>query len=63
MIYGTIGTGEALIFKHGEVTEAVWSKRSRTSELTFADSYGQPIKMARGLTWISVLGLANEVVY
>ena len=63
MIYGTIGTGDVLIFKHGDVVEATWSKPQRTSELKFVDAYGQPIEMARGLTWISVLGLANEVAY
>lgn len=62
MLYTTTGTGEALIFKHGEVVEATWSKKSRTDELEFLVG-GQPVEMARGLTWISVVGTTNEVEY
>jgi hypothetical protein len=63
LIYGTTGTGDALIFKHGEAVEATWTKQSRTDELHFVDSSGDDIPMARGLTWISVVGLTNEVDY
>jgi len=62
MIYTTSGTGEALIFKHGEVVEATWSKKSRTDELRFLVG-GKDVEMARGLTWISVVGTTNEVDY
>ncbi len=63
MIYGTTGTGDALIFKHADVVEAVWSKDERTSELEFTDGRGNPVELARGLTWISVVSLTNEVKY
>lgn len=63
MLYGTTGTGDALIFKNGEAIEATWSKRSRTDELSFVDSSGDDIPLARGLTWISVVGLTTEVEY
>ncbi len=63
MLYTTIGTGKALIFKNGDVVEANWSKPSRISELRFTDAKGNEIEMARGLTWISVVGLGNEVKY
>lgn len=63
MIYGTTGTGDAYIFKHGEVIEANWSKASRTSELEFTDGRGQPVELARGLTWISVVNLNTEPAY
>jgi len=63
MIYGTTGTGDAYIFKHGDVIEANWSKASRISELEFTDGRGQPVELARGLTWISVVNLSTEPDY
>lgn len=63
MLYGTTGTGRALIFKHGEATEASWRKPTRTDELQLVTAGGQNVEMARGLTWISVLGTSNTVTY
>lgn len=63
MMYDTIGTGKALIFKHGDVVEANWSKPTRTSQIAFTDSRGNPLPLSRGMVWISVLGLGNEVSY
>lgn len=63
MLYGTTGTGDALIFKHGDVYEVTWSKKTRESELTFSDAKGNDFEMARGLTWISVVSLDNDVEY
>ncbi len=63
MMYGTTGTGEALIFKHGQVVEADWTKKTRRSELKFTNAQGEPVEFARGLTWVSVINLSNEVEY
>lgn len=63
MLYTTTGTGKALIFKNGDVIEANWSKPTRVSELRFTDARGNDVEMGRGLTWISVIGLGNEVSY
>lgn len=63
MMYKTIGAGEALIFKNGQVIKGRWSKKDRTSELQFVDNKGSAIKLARGLTWISVLDDSTEVKY
>lgn len=63
MLYGTIGTGDALIFKHGEAIEATWSKKTKTSELELLTDKGKPVEMGRGLTWISVLAIGSEVNY
>jgi hypothetical protein len=62
MLYTTTGTGDALIFKDGEVIRATWSKRDRESELEFLDR-GQPVAFNRGLTWISVISRTNTVNY
>lgn len=63
MLYTTTGTGNAIIFKNGDVVKATWSKPERESELTFTDRKGNPIEFARGLTWISVVDTATEVTY
>ncbi|NCN45837.1 MAG: hypothetical protein COU63_03105 [Candidatus Pacebacteria bacterium CG10_big_fil_rev_8_21_14_0_10_36_11] len=63
MLYGTIGTGKALVFKHGIATEVTWSKKTRTSELELLDSKGKTIELARGLTWFSILATGSDVNY
>jgi hypothetical protein len=64
MIYGTTGTGKALIFKHGqEPIEANWSKADREDELVFSDIRGKDIELAKGQIWISVLATGSEVAY
>lgn len=63
MLYGTTGTGEALLFKHGQVTKGTWSKKTRESELTFADDKGKEYLFAPGMTWISILEKTTDVKY
>ncbi len=63
LLYGTTGTGKALIFKDGDVVEATWTKKTRESELQFADSKGKAVAFNRGLTWISVLATGAPVTY
>jgi hypothetical protein len=63
MLYTTTGTGEALVFNNGQVTQATWSKKDRTSELLLSDSKGKPLSLVRGQVWISVLSKTAEVAY
>ena len=63
MLYGTVGNGDALIFKNGQVIKGGWVKKSRLAELEFTDAKGKDLELARGLTWISVLNLSTEVKY
>lgn len=63
MLYGTTGTGDALLFKHGEAYEIEWSKKDREAELKFVDSKGNDVELARGLTWISVVSTSTDVEY
>lgn len=62
MLYGTTGSGEALIFRDGEVIEATWTKPSRTGALSFTVR-GQDVELNRGLTWISVVANGTDVDY
>lgn len=63
MLYGTTGTGEALLFKNGQALEVTWVKKSRTDELQFKDAKGKDVELARGLTWISVVNKVTKVSY
>lgn len=63
MLYETIGRGEALIFRDGQVVEARWSKPSRTDRTIFSDKAGKEIKFTRGKVWISIVDESNEVAY
>jgi len=63
ILYGTTGSGNALIFKNGQAEEATWTKKTRTDELDFVDSRGNQVPLARGLTWISVVSKGTEVSY
>ena len=51
----TTGTGEAMIFQNGNAIKATWHKDSREDQLRFTDAAGQPVKLARGTTWISAI--------
>lgn len=59
MLYTTTGTGDALLFMHGDLVKGRWTKKDRESELRFTDTKGTDIPLARGLTWISVMSKAN----
>lgn len=55
MLYNTMGTGTAVIFKNGEAIEANWSKPKRESELVFTDKKGKPIEFVKGKVWVSAV--------
>lgn len=63
MLYGTTGTGDALVFTNGTAAKVKWSKPTREAELRFVDAKGQDISLNRGLTWISVVDTSTEVTY
>lgn len=63
MFYATTGTGDALVFQNGEVIEATWSKKSRTTRTKFADKNGKEIPFVGGQIWIEVVPAGNEVDY
>jgi len=63
MLYGTIGTGNALVFQNGQVIKATWSKSSRTDRTIFLDPSKKEIEFARGKIWIEALPKGNQVDY
>ncbi len=62
-IYATHGSGKAYFFQDGMVTEGIWEKKDRKSEMRFGDVNGSPFALNAGNTWISVVGEAGAVTY
>lgn len=50
-----VGSGEAVIFQNGTAQKVTWSKPSRESQITFTDTEGKAVSLARGQTWISAI--------
>jgi hypothetical protein len=51
----TTGSGAAVIFQNGTAINATWSKPTHQDQISFTDSEGNPISLARGQTWISAV--------
>ncbi len=61
--YGTIGSGHMYVFQDGNVIEGTWAKSSNSSQFTFTNLSGVPIKLNAGQTWITAVGAAKYVTY
>lgn len=63
MIEQNLGTGKALLFQNGSVSQITWSKADRASRTIFTDQNGKSITLVRGVTWVEAIPSANQVVY
>ncbi len=63
MYYHTIGKGDGLLFRDGQVEEINWSKTKRTSRTLLTDSKGKPVQLTRGKIWIQVVAPNTEISY
>ncbi|MFI5241034.1 MAG: DUF3048 domain-containing protein [Microgenomates group bacterium] len=63
MYYEVVGTGDALIFKNGEVIEGTWKKSSQLDREVFYDKNGDEITLNRGPVWVEILPSGNKVSY
>jgi hypothetical protein len=61
--YADIGSGNCYIFQDGIMTKATWTKTSPTSQITFTNALGGPIKLNRGQTWITAVSTDSDVTY
>lgn len=61
--YQVVGNGAVYVFQDGGVTQGTWSKASPTSQITFSDQSGKPIKLNPGQTWLTALGSAGDLSY
>lgn len=63
LLYGTIGTGKALIFRDGKVAVGTWKKAKRVSRTKFYDEKGKEIEFNRGPVWMEVVSTETDVKY
>lgn len=63
LLYGTTGSGKALIFQDGNVIEGKWLKASRTSRSKYVDQKGKEIEFNKGQIWIQTVPEGSKVTY
>lgn len=59
-LFGTKGTGKAIVFLDGKQTQATWSKANREARLKLTAN-GQEIKFDPGRIWFEVLDIGTPV--
>lgn len=63
LLYGTTGTGKALILQDGSVTEGKWVKPTRIARTKFTDNAGKEIELNKGQIWIETVPEGSKVTY
>lgn len=63
LLYGTTGSGDALIFQDGGAVEGKWIKEKRQTRTKFVNDKGKEIELNRGLIWIETIPVGNDVTY
>ncbi len=59
----TTGSGDAYLFQNGQVIAARWQKLSRNAQLELFDELGNPLRLARGQTWVTAIPNNNAVTW
>ncbi len=63
LLYGTIGSGQALIFQDGNVIDGKWTKLSRIARSKYIDSKGKEIEFNKGQIWIQTVPEGSKVTH
>lgn len=63
LLYGTTGSGKALVFLDGKVIEGKWVKQTKTSRTKFVDSKNKEIEFNKGQIWIQTVPEGSRVEY
>lgn len=63
LLYETIGSGKALIFQDGTVTNGSWKKETRLARTRFFDTNGKEVAFNPGQIWIELMPLGGQVDY
>jgi hypothetical protein len=58
----TVGTGEAIILRNGQLFSALWSRPDSQLGTTFTNTAGIPIPFQPGHTWIALYNKDRDVV-
>jgi hypothetical protein len=61
--YTDLGSDKAYIFQDGTVTEGIWEKPNRNTQIRFGEANGSPLALDAGQTWITLVSSPSEVVY
>lgn len=57
----TVGAGEAIIMRDGQLFKALWSRPDPQSGTTFTDTVGNPVPFHPGRTWIALYNKDRDV--
>jgi len=63
LLYGTTGTGKALIFQNGQLIEGKWTKASRLARTKYTDAKGNEVEFVKGQIWIQTVPEGSKVTY
>ncbi|MEK7580665.1 MAG: DUF3048 domain-containing protein [Patescibacteria group bacterium] len=63
LLYTTTGSGKAIVFMDGKVTEGKWNKANRTARTKWTDAKGKEIELNRGQIWVQTIPIGNVVEY
>lgn len=61
LLYGTEGSGKAIVFIDGGSTQATWEKKDRFSQIVIKDASGEEVSFNPGQIWFSVVPTGNKV--
>jgi hypothetical protein len=62
-VVGSVGSGQALIFREGRVVEGKWVKKTETSLTRLYDAAGTEIPFVRGQIYMQVVPIGTKVTY
>lgn len=64
ILYGVVGTGDAIVFQNGKAITATWNKLDPETRIKFTDNKtGKEISIVRGQVFIEILPIGNKVTY
>lgn len=63
LLYGTTGSGKAVVFQDGQAISGTWNKKDREAQMIFKDKTGQEIKLNRGQIWVEILPVGADLNY
>lgn len=58
-----LGSGEAFIFKDGNITKVKWQKPTHSDRIKFVDDMGNEVSLNRGDSWIAAITPDKDVKY
>lgn len=60
-VYQDIGSGKAIVFQDGVVTDGIWEKPDRNTQLKLGDANGSPLAINPGQTWFTLVNSDGDV--